>query len=272
MYICKKRLRSLENWDDASVLASHHHLRRWRRKSKITVLLFQIFLPVTLVWKRVCGWRSKPARLDSSDPCVFTSEQNKKHNTASGRDVRVPVHREDQGNDNPQCTPPSSLPPPPYAIYSYLQYLTPDLHGTTRNEFSVWSHVNKGIKSKAKLVIKHFLFPLWRAKQGVFVFWKHTWGVKQQNSRNFQVAVAGFLVRWDVTMHRWTLGHVIHKHMPAFCKYPVKTDKRELDMVNVMPFSVVHIPSFRPIRSRHARLTMPRFKTNCIFFIAINRN
>lgn len=50
-----KRLRSLENWDDASVLVSRHHLRWRRRKRKITVLLFQICLPVKLVWKGVFG-------------------------------------------------------------------------------------------------------------------------------------------------------------------------------------------------------------------------
>lgn len=169
--------------------------------------------------------------------------------------MRVLVHREDQGNNNPQYTPPPpALPPASYAIYSYLQYLTPALHGTTRNEFSVWSHVNKGIKRQAKLPMNHFLFPLWRNNKVFFL--KHMWGVKQQNYRRFLVIVAVFLRMLSCRCDLWAVK--IHKNILSFCKYLVKRDKRELDMVNIMPFSAVHIPSFQPNGARQAHRTVPK--------------
>lgn len=196
-----------------------------KKRGKITVLLFQIFVPVKLVWKWVWWWRSKPAQPDSLDPCVFSfgekknkTKRKKKTTTASGRDVRVPVHREDQGNGNPQRTPTPSPParlllpptlPASYAIYSYLQYLTPALHDTTRSESSVWSHVNKGIKRNGWLNISCSL------SEGANRF---LGGVKQQNSRSFSVIVAVFFfpARWDAVTHRWTLGLVVRKNTIFF--------------------------------------------------------
>lgn len=197
--------------------------------------------------------------------CFHSWKKNKNKNTASDGDVRVLFHREDQGNDKPQSPPPPpSHPPASYTIYIYLQYLTPGLRGTTRNEFSVWSHVNKGTKRQVKLGMERLLFPQWRSDE-VFFFFLNPWGVKQQNSRSFFVTVAVSLAWSSAATQRWTLERDIHKNMPILCKYPVKTDKRELDMVNVMPFSAVHIPSSQPNRTRRAHHMMSRFKTNSIF-------
>lgn len=178
-------------------------------------------------------------------------------------DVRVLFHREDQGNDKPQCTP---LPPSPPCILHYLHLSTvldpwPPWHHT--EWVSVWSHVNKGIKRQVKLGMERFFCSL--SEEATRSFFLNPWGVKQQNSRSFFVTVAVSLAWSSAATQRWTLERDIHKNMPVFCKYPVKTDKRELDMVNVMPFSAVHVPSSQPNRPRRAHHMMSRFKTNSIF-------
>lgn len=166
-----KRLRSLENWDDASVLVSCHHLRRRRRKRKITVLLFQICLPVKLVWKWVFG---RDLRLLSWTAWthVFSLKKNKlkikiQHQVEmwesrfTGR-IKATIIRNALSHSS------SSLLHPMLstAIYSTWPLA---LHGTTRNEFSVWSHMNKGIERKDKLVIKIFC-SLCKKQTGFFYF------------------------------------------------------------------------------------------------------
>lgn len=139
----RRRLRSLEKWDDASVLASRHHLRRRRRKRKITVLLFQIFLPVKLVWKWVCGGDLRLLSWTAWTHVFSLLEKNKNKNTASGGDVRVLFHREDQGNDKPQCTPPH--PPSPLhptlstSIYSTWPPASVAPHGMSFQYDHTWT-------------------------------------------------------------------------------------------------------------------------------------
>lgn len=208
----RRQLRSLENWDDASVLASRHHLRRRRRKRKVTVLLFfQIFLPVKLVWKWDCG--GEAAQLDSLDPCFHSWKKNK--NTASGGDVRVLVRREDQGNDNPQCTPPS-LPPSP-CILHYLHL------STVLDPWPPWHHTEwvfsmitreQGIKKTSKTGMEGFLLPLWRSNKVFLFFFKNPWGVKQQKSWSLLITVAFSLAWSSAATQRWTLECDIHKNMP----------------------------------------------------------
>lgn len=72
------------------------------------------------------------------------------------------------------------------------------------------------------------------------LFFLNMWGLKQQ--------IYQFLSHCGC-FSRWTLGCIIHKNILSFCTYPVKTDKREFDIINVMPFSVVLIPSFQPSRT-----------------------
>lgn len=167
-----------------------------------------------------------------------TNKKNNK-NTASGRDVSSPVHREDQGYDNLQCTLLLLLPPASYAIYSYLQYLTPGLHGTTRNEFSVWSHVNKGIERRDKLVIKNDC-SLCKSKQDLFKFILKTWGLKQH--------ICQFLIHcgW---FSRWTLGHASHINILTFCTYPVKNRQKGVWYGKCNALLCRPYLSFQPIRA-----------------------
>lgn len=140
------------------------------------------------------------------------------------------------------------------------------LHGTTRNEFSVWSHMNKGIERKDKLVITIFC-SLCKKQTG---FLKNFFCWIKTHVRAEAADVPEFLSHCSY-FFRWTLGQLFHKNILSFCKYPVQTDKREFDMVNVMPLSVVHIPSFQPIRTA-LTLWCQVLKLTVSFFSTINRN